>query len=111
ESELVPSAWVYFTDDGHVLRGGREPEPLGGFSGGGQGGRFQKFTFDGELVWDYTLNTEQRLPHHDVEILPNGNVLAIVWEAKDRAATEAVGRRAGFIPANGIWSDVLVELE
>src|SRR5690606_30674576 len=44
ESELVPSAWVYFTDDGHVLRGGREPEPLGGFSGGGQGGRFQKFT-------------------------------------------------------------------
>src|SRR5690606_29636186 len=70
ESGFVPGAWVYFTEDGHLLRGGREPEPLG-FSGGigGQGGRFQKFTFDGELVWDYALNTEQRLSHHDVEVL------------------------------------------
>jgi len=110
DSELVPSAWVYFTDDGHVVRGGRELETQG-FSGGGQGGRFQKFTFDGELVWDYSLNSEQRLPHHDVAILPNGNVLAVVWEAVSREETAAAGRREGFIPDDGIWGDVLVELE
>ena len=51
------------------------------FSGGGQGGRFQEFDFDGNLVWDFRYN-ETRLPHHDVAVLPNGNILAIVWEAK-----------------------------
>jgi hypothetical protein len=110
DSDLVPSAWVYFTEDGHVMRGGREPETHG-FSGGGQGGRFQTFDLDGELVWDYSLNTAERLPHHDVAILPNGNVLAVVWEARGHDETAAAGRREGFIPADGIWGDVLVELE
>src|SRR5690606_4578618 len=62
ESGFVPGASVYLLDDGHLLRTGREPEPLGISGGmGGQGGRIQKFTFDGELVWDYAVNSEQRL--------------------------------------------------
>jgi hypothetical protein len=110
ESEFVPSAWVYFTAEGNLLRGGREQQTAG-FSGGGQGGRFQQFTFDGELVWDYSLNTDSRLPHHDVAILPNGNLLTVVWEAKSHAVTAAAGRRDGFIPDDGIWGDVILELE
>jgi len=110
ESELVPSAWVYLLDNGDLLRGGREPE-TSGFSGGGQGGRIQRFTFDGELIWDYTLNSREQLPHHDVAVLPNGNLLAIVWEYRGAEATRAAGRREGFIPDDGIWNDAVIELE
>jgi outer membrane protein assembly factor BamB len=110
KSDYLPSAWVYLLDNGHLLRGGRELETHG-FSGGGQGGRFQEFNFDGALLWDYSLNTEDRLPHHDVTVLPNGNIVAIVWERKSLEEARRAGRHAEFTPEDGVWSDVLVELE
>jgi uncharacterized repeat protein (TIGR01451 family) len=108
-SDYLPSAWVYLLDNGHVLRGGSDPG-TSIFRGGGQGGRFQEFDFDGNLVWDFRFN-EGRLPHHDVAILPNGNVLAIVWEAKTAQEARRVGRRSEFVPPNGIWPDMLIEFE
>lgn len=109
-SDFLPSAWVYLSASGTLLRGGREPETQG-FSGGGQGGRFQEFDFDGNLLWDYAINTAERLPHHDVAVLPNGNLVAIVWERKSAAEARRAGRRPEFLPEDGLWSDVLLELE
>jgi len=109
-SDLLPSAWVYMKDNGHIVRGGKETNAAG-IGGGGQGGRFQEFTFDGELVWDFSFNDEKHLPHHDAVILPNGNVLAIVWEAKTAEEARKASRREGFIPQRGLWPDMLVEFE
>ncbi|HET9219279.1 MAG TPA: aryl-sulfate sulfotransferase [Terriglobia bacterium] len=108
-SSFLPSAWVYFLDNGHVLRGGNDK---GGspFGGGGQGGRFQEFDFDGDLVWDFTYN-DPRLPHHDAAVLPNGNILAIAWEGKSAEEARRAGRRSSAIPSNGIWPDMLIEFE
>jgi uncharacterized repeat protein (TIGR01451 family) len=108
-SAFLPSAWVYLLDNGHVLRGGSD-RGSSVFSGGGQGGRFQEFDLDGNLVWDFRYN-ETRLPHHDVAVLPNGNILAIAWEAKTAAEARSVGRRPTSVPSNGIWPDMLIEFE
>ena len=109
KSDYGTSAWVYMLNNGHVVRGGSDPGSSG-FGGGGQGGRFQEFDFDGKLVWDFGFN-EKRLPHHDSAILPNGNVLAIVWESKTADEARKVGRKEEFIPKDGIWPDMLVEFE
>jgi len=110
ESDYAPGVSVYLLDNGHLLRAGREPEvPV--FSIGGHGGRIQEFTWDGELVWDFKLANEQRLMHHDIEPLPNGNVLAIAWERKSPAEVLRVGRRPDAIPEAGLWPDMLLELE
>ncbi|HTG72379.1 MAG TPA: aryl-sulfate sulfotransferase [Terriglobia bacterium] len=108
-SAFLPSAWVYLLDNGHVLRGGSD-RGSSVFSGGGQGGRFQEFDLDGNLVWDFRYN-ETRLPHHDVAVLPNGNILAIVWEAKTAVEARRAGRRPTSIPSNGVWPDMLIEFE
>ena len=73
----------YLLPNGHLLR----PADLGGARtsfGGGPGacGRVQEFTWDGELVWDFTFFNDKQLPHHDVCKMPNGNVLMIVWDKK-----------------------------
>ena len=81
------------------------------FSGGGQGGRIQEFTWDGELVWDYLFASEDHLTHHDVEVLPNGNILAIAWEAKSLDAVQELGYRPDMTPEAGLWPDMIVELE
>ena len=109
KSDMDPSAWVYLLDNGHVLRGGSDPG-TSVFRGGGQGGRFQEFDFDGQLVWDFKFN-ENFLPHHDVAVLPNGNVLAIVWESRTADEARRAGRRNGFIHKDGIWPDMLIEIE
>ena len=109
-SELVPSAFVYLLDNGHLLRGGRELDiPV--FSGGGQGGRIQEFSWEGDLVWDYRFASEEHLLHHDVAVMPNGNILAIAWEAKSREETQQQGLRPEMTPEDGVWPDMILELE
>jgi hypothetical protein len=54
---------------------------------------------------------EERLPHHNVTVLPNGNILAIVWESKAPEEARRAGRREELIPPRGIWPDMLVEFE
>ena len=50
-------------------------------SHGGFGGSVQIIGLDGEVKWKFDeLNNGTMLPHHDVELLPNGNILVMVWE-------------------------------
>jgi hypothetical protein len=109
-SEYGPSGWLYLKENGNLLRGGRQPDaPV--FGGGGQGGRIQEFTWDGELVWDYKFATENHLSHHDVSIMPNGNILVLAWEAKTPEEANKAGRKTEFIPKAGLWPDKVVELK
>jgi hypothetical protein len=110
KSDYSPSGTAYLLDNGNLLRGGREPE-LKVFQGGGQGGRIQEFTWDGQLVWDWKYADENQLLHHDIEPLPNGNILAIAWEAKSAQEASRVGRRPDLTPQKGLWPDKIIEIE
>ncbi len=44
------------------------------------GGGFQEISWDGDIVWEYC----SVLQHHDIEPLPNGNVLLILNETKTK---------------------------
>jgi len=54
------------------------------YSFGGYGGRLAIIDPLGNLLWDYTYSDEVNLAHHDLEMLPNGNVLFLAWERKDK---------------------------
>jgi Arylsulfotransferase (ASST) len=109
-SEYGPSGWLYLKENGNLVRGGRQPDaPV--FGGGGQGGRIQEFSWDGELVWDYLFATENHLSHHDVSILPNGNILVLAWEIKTPEEAIKAGRKPEFIPKAGLWPDKVVEIK
>ena len=110
ETDFAPAGSVYLMDNGHLLRGARQPDAAP-FRGGGLGGRLQEFTWDGELVWDFLYATEDHVLHHDIELLPNGNILAIAWEAKTRDEARAMGFRPEMTPEGGIWPDKVIELE
>jgi hypothetical protein len=108
-SDLPPGASVHLLDDGRLLRPARDPA-LPSFSGGGQGGRIQEFTWDGERVWDFVLGARERMPHHDVAPLPNGNVLAIVWERVSREQAIEAGRDPDRVTEAGLWPDCVLEI-
>lgn len=108
KSELPPGNAAYLLEDGSLLRCGRVDNER--FSGGGQGGRIQLFSWEGELLWDHQLSDATQLAHHDIQPLPNGNVLAIVWELVEPDELLSKGRRFEAIQEAGLWPDRVIEL-
>ncbi len=95
-------------ENGKLLHTGKLKHSL--FRGGGQGGRLSVLAADGEVEWSWVL-PEKYLQHHDVEVLPNGNYLAIAWEHKSKAQAEALGRAQDSVSRDGIWPDCLLEIK
>ena len=86
------------------LRGATNSWPMQG----PMGGRLMRFDWNGNVLWDYTYLTSEYIPHHDIEPLPNGNVLVICHERKTQAEAIAAGRTN----INGeMWPDKIVEIE
>lgn len=109
DTGLGISGGMYLKDNGNLLRSARDADaPV--FAGGGQGGWFKEYTWDGELVWEYHFASEEYLSHHDIAVMPNGNILAIAWESKSVDESIAAGRDPEAIPAAGLWPDWIVEL-
>ena len=102
----------YLLDNGNLLRtttfgnGGN-----GHLFGGGAGHGIQELSWDGELVWEYVYSSEDYLMHHDIEPMPNGNVLVIAWERKSVEETAAAGRDPEMIDERGLWPLHILEVK
>jgi len=75
---------------------------------GAEGGWFQKLDWDGNVIWEWTYYGEYCTPHHDVEPLPNGNVVIICWDVKTQEEAQAMGRQNNN---GGMWPLKLVEFQ
>jgi len=92
-SKYPPGQSVYLLENGHLLRSCMTKGQLS--SGGGEGGRIEEYDWEGNLVWELDFSTDAYMQHHDIHILPNGNLLMLVVEKKTYAEVIA----AGFNPA------------
>jgi len=81
------------------------------FHGGGQAGRIQKISWDGKMLWDFEYATEDYLTHHDLDVLPNGNVVAIAWEARSAEEVLKAGRKPELTPKGGLWTPRIIEIK
>ncbi|MFH1998620.1 MAG: aryl-sulfate sulfotransferase [Planctomycetota bacterium] len=112
ETEYGPGQATYLMENGHLLRTafpGPDANPT--FHGGGIGGRVQEYTWEGEKVWDFEFSTEDHLLHHDIERMPNGNILMIAWEKKSAKQALTAGRNPEMLSAEGLWPDSIVEVK
>ena len=107
ESEYKSIA-SYLTEDGKLVRNIILPNDE--FTTGGTNGGIQIFDFDGNLEWQWEYSTNDYVLHHDLEILPNGNILAIVWDLKSEAEAIANGRDPSLLFENKIHSCRVIEL-
>jgi len=111
ESNYPPGHSVYLLENGYLLR----PILLGihptFFITGGIGGGVQKFDLNNNLVWDFVYSDTYYVSHHDIEPLPNGNVLMIAWDYKTENEAIANGRNPEFISWGQLWPDYIIEVE
>lgn len=73
---------------------------------GGKGGRLQIINPDETLEWDFIYSSIKGETHHDVELLPNGNIIAMVWERT--IAEQAL--QAGYMLDEDIFPESIIEI-
>ena len=95
---------VLLLDDGTLLASLESDNP--GFPFGGQGGIIQIIDKNGEALWNFDYSNTEHRSHHDVELLPNGNILAIAWEKM--SAEEAIDN--GYQLDNAIYPESIIEI-
>jgi len=108
QSNYSPGNSVYLLENGNLLRTGTVRSAT--FSAGGSGGIVEEIAPDGTVVWSFRYADERVQAHHDIESLPNGNILMIAWEFVSMDAALAAGRNPDTITAEGIWPDHIIEV-
>lgn len=99
---------VELDEDGTLLRCIRTP---GAPMIGGAGGGVQRLGLDSTVSWDFRYDGPAHWSHHDLEILPNGNVLIIAWENKTVAQAVAAGRNPALIAGTTVRVDHVIEVQ
>ena len=115
--EHRPALSAYLLPDGDLLRTANIAQTaVGNFSGGGTGGKVERISWDGTLEWSWEYSSTLHISHHDIEPMPNGNLLMIAWD--ERSEEEAL--QAGRNPAiasdspggeNNVWPDHIIEVK
>jgi Arylsulfotransferase (ASST) len=107
-SAQLPAASVYLLEDGSLLRTIKTP---GGPTIGGTGGGVTRLALDGTVQWEFHYDGPMHWAHHDVEPMPNGNVLMIAWQNKTIGDAIQAGRDPALIQGSFMRVDSVIEVQ
>lgn len=102
---------AYLLENGDLLRPiSKGNAGNGHFHGGGAGHGIEMYSWQGDRLWRWLYSSEKHLIHHDIEPMPNGNILFIAWEAKTCEEAVAAGRNPEYLSDEGLWPMKVVEI-
>ncbi len=91
--EHRPGLSAYLLEDGDLLRTANiGQQSVGDFSGGGIAGKIERIAWDGTAEWSWEYSSMNSITHHDIEPMPNGNILVLCWEKKTYEEAQNFGR-------------------
>ena len=99
-SQFITGFSVYLLEDGNLLRTSRTSITETVF--------IELLDWNSNLLWSYDLGSEYGDHHHDIEILPDGNILIIAYDIQSREEVEING---GSTNKDFILSDQIIEVQ
>jgi hypothetical protein len=93
KNEFQPGMTAYLLENGNLLRSARVESETSPRRGG-----FQLLDWAGNVLWEYYHGPQ----HHDIEPLPNGNVLVLANYRKDFEELVAMGRDPELITESNL---------
>ena len=110
DSNYIQGLPVYLLENGNLIRGcSKFDNPR--FVAGGFTGCVEIFDWNRVLLWEFDYSTDQYCLHHDIEVLPDGNVLMIAWEYKTRIEAIVAGKNPKNIQGEQLWPDHIIEVK
>jgi uncharacterized protein (TIGR03437 family) len=110
DSQYEPGQSAYLLENGHLLRAAMLPSSGALGTGGGEGGRIEEYDWEGNLVWEFDYSSSTYSIHHDIKMLPNGNVIALLVERKSQTEVLAAGFKPDLLQDNFLLPDAVVEI-
>ena len=104
-SDFIPEKSAYLLENGNLLRSAAIKDPID--STNTRTGGFELFDWENNLIWSFYHGTQ----HHDIEYLPNGNVLMVVTDRKNEDTAIQAGRNHVLIPDGLIKSVSILEIK
>jgi hypothetical protein len=96
---------TYLLPNKHIMRSCQYSGNI--LSGAAMCGMVQNVDWDGNVAWQYIYSTASYCSHHDIHVMPNGNVLLIAYEVKTAAEVTQAGSSQNII----MWPDKIVEIQ
>lgn len=96
----------YLLSDRRLLQTKKINNPI--FNGNGSGGGIRLLDWDSQVIWEYDFSDDFMCQHHDIELLPNGNILVNVWSYRSKEESIQAGREK---LGTAIWSEKIIELK
>ena len=101
-SQYLPGLSSYLLEDGTLVRTGR----VTGMGGGS--GIVEILDWNSNVIWSHSVSATHGRQHHDVEMLPNGNILLIVWDERTQMEVDQAGSSTSNAYIN---SEQIVEIQ
>ena len=111
DTPLKPGDSCYLTERGTVLACQRYGDDPYFQDAGGHGGKVLELGHDGEVLWTFDWNGEHGSQHHDIEELPNGNILFVAWDRMTREDALAAGRDPELLEGGEWWGGAVYEVK
>lgn len=103
-SSYQPNLSVYLLEDGNLLRSCKVA------SNPDLGGRLEKLDWNGDVIWSFDFDSQSFAMHHDIEPLPNGNILIISNDIYNINDALSAGRDP-LLTDDELWSEQIIEIE
>ena len=102
---------AYIQPNGNLLRTCILPRNPFNSACPGLSGAAEILDWDGNQLWSYEFATSEKTLHHDITLLPNGNILMLGVEQKSKEDQIASGRDPSRMRHDVMWFDYIIELK
>ena len=106
---VSPASMGYLMQDSTLWYPSKVSNPS--MESGGVGGKIQHIDWNNNIIWEYIIANDSLQHHHDIEPLPNGNILIIAWNRKSLEAAQSMGRQTIETPLQQMWSESIFEIQ
>ena len=102
ESQYDPNLGIYLLENGNLLKSFiRDDESCG----------VEIISWDGTLLWQYDYYSSEYEQHHDIEPMPNGNVLIIARQYHSKTDAVQAGRDPDFMRLDYLDDEEIIEIK
>ncbi len=110
--DFRPGNTAYILPNGNLVKTKRYSNISQDSIWAGGGGAFVEiWSWEGDKIWSFELNNENFRLHHDIEVLPNGNILMIAWERKTNEEAILAGRDPSTLVEGDLWPEMIIEVD
>lgn len=105
--DSAPGLYAQLLPNGNLLYGSQVERDVVIPAGGG--GKLSIIDWDGDEIWSYRND----FLHHDFEMLPDGNIAALIYAKMPPALAEQVegGLPGTELEDGSMWSDAIIEID